>query len=273
MHRIQCRERADHAGGRSFARCIGYVPGVRFVTLRDRHAGGQPGVVCQRVQVHPVQFFGTNYVARATPSSPANAANGQTWIMDCASGDTHGLFGFYNGQGALHVGYRRLCHRWRGAAVLENRDNLRERARSAHSARRGFHCTTRRRQASRPTSTFSATIARLRTRIRKYGPSSQRRLPGQARSARSTATQERFCLRAQTRRRAASVRATGPARAAQTGTVNAIPGQRSHRRRMERSWGGFAWPWHRRRFGLIRKSRPDDCVLSRLCWRSLGTGR
>lgn len=45
--------------------------------------------------------LGTNYVARATPSSPANAANGQTWIMDCASGDTHGLFGFYNGQGAL----------------------------------------------------------------------------------------------------------------------------------------------------------------------------
>ena len=25
--------------------------------------------------------------------------------------------------GRAHVGYRRLCHRWRGAAVLENRDN------------------------------------------------------------------------------------------------------------------------------------------------------
>ena len=45
--------------------------------------------------------LGTNYVARATPSSPENASNGQTWIIDCASGDTHGLFGFYNGQGAL----------------------------------------------------------------------------------------------------------------------------------------------------------------------------
>ena len=45
--------------------------------------------------------LGTNYVARATPSSPANAANGQTWIIDCSSGDTHGLFGYYDGQGAL----------------------------------------------------------------------------------------------------------------------------------------------------------------------------
>lgn len=45
--------------------------------------------------------LGTNYVARATPSSPANLSNGETWIMDCASGDTHGLFGYYNGQGAL----------------------------------------------------------------------------------------------------------------------------------------------------------------------------
>ena len=45
--------------------------------------------------------LGTNYVARATPSSPANASNGVTWIIDCASGDTHGLFGYYDGQGAL----------------------------------------------------------------------------------------------------------------------------------------------------------------------------
>lgn len=45
--------------------------------------------------------LGTNYVARATPSSPANAANGQTWIIDCSGGDTHGLFGYYDGQGAL----------------------------------------------------------------------------------------------------------------------------------------------------------------------------
>lgn len=45
--------------------------------------------------------LGTNYVARATPSSPANLSNGETWIMDCSSGDTHGLFGYYNGQGAL----------------------------------------------------------------------------------------------------------------------------------------------------------------------------
>lgn len=45
--------------------------------------------------------LGTNYVARATPSSPANAANAQTWIIDCSSGDTHGLFGYYDGQGAL----------------------------------------------------------------------------------------------------------------------------------------------------------------------------
>ena len=45
--------------------------------------------------------LGTNYVARATPSSPANMSNGETFIMDCSSGDTHGLFGYYNGQGAL----------------------------------------------------------------------------------------------------------------------------------------------------------------------------
>ena len=45
--------------------------------------------------------LGTNYVARATPSSPANASNGVTWIIDCSSGDIHGLFGYYDGQGAL----------------------------------------------------------------------------------------------------------------------------------------------------------------------------
>ena len=45
--------------------------------------------------------LGANYVARATPSSPANASNGRTWILDCASGDTHGLFGYFDGQGAL----------------------------------------------------------------------------------------------------------------------------------------------------------------------------
>jgi hypothetical protein len=28
-------------------------------------------------------------------------SNGETFIMDCSSGDTHGLFGYYNGQGAL----------------------------------------------------------------------------------------------------------------------------------------------------------------------------
>lgn len=43
----------------------------------------------------------TNYVARTTPTSPANASNGQTWIVDCSSGDAHGIFGFFDGQGAL----------------------------------------------------------------------------------------------------------------------------------------------------------------------------
>ncbi|KFB68932.1 hypothetical protein [Candidatus Accumulibacter vicinus] len=72
----------------------------------DLSALGSGTLVGNQVSYANEVFFsqcklGTNYVARATPSSPANASNGRTWILDCASGDTHGLFGYYDGQGAL----------------------------------------------------------------------------------------------------------------------------------------------------------------------------
>ena len=202
--------------------------------------------------------LGTNYVAQATPSSPANAANGQTWIMDCASGDTHGLFGFYNGQGALtsdtgvYVTDGAAQQSWKIVTT-------RERARAPILDAVDFTCTTRRRQASRPTSTFSATIARLRTRDTEVWAEFAAKTAGA--SPISTIYSDAGRLSAGTNQASSSLGAgdwTGESGTnwygkCDSGAAFATGGE------ME-ILGGFAWPWHRRRFGLIRKSRPDDCV-------------
>ena len=73
--------------------------------------------------------LGTNYVARATPSSPANASNGVTWIIDCSSGDIHGLFGYYDGQGRLHRTPAFTSHLGQ-PAILEDRHYVRKRTRA-----------------------------------------------------------------------------------------------------------------------------------------------
>ena len=145
--------RANHAGGRSFARCIGYLPWMRFVTLRDRH-GGQTRrrmPTCSSSS----QRLGTNHVARATLSSPANAANGK---------HDHGLRQWRYARAvrvpaapdrrASLFGYRRLRHRWRGAAVRK-RDEPPERARCAFRYGKDSLYDTCDGEASRPTSTFS----------------------------------------------------------------------------------------------------------------------
>ena len=108
------------AGSNSFLGCTISSDGIAPITLFGSstygtsidligcdfsHCGSGTLVANQTTYSSIFRFIqcklGTNYVARATPSSPANAANGQTWIIDCSSGDTHGLFGYYDGQGAL----------------------------------------------------------------------------------------------------------------------------------------------------------------------------
>lgn len=45
--------------------------------------------------------LGTNYVAKASASSPANKGNVSVYIIDCASGDTHGIFGYHDAAGSI----------------------------------------------------------------------------------------------------------------------------------------------------------------------------
>lgn len=78
---------------------------MSFIGCDLSHCGAGTLVANQATSTTIFNFIqcklGTNYVARETPSNPANASNGQTWIVDCSSGDTHGIFGFFDGQGAL----------------------------------------------------------------------------------------------------------------------------------------------------------------------------
>ena len=175
---------------------------VRFVTRRDRHAGGQPGVVDHGFA--PVE----------------------------GKHDAIGCFGFYNGQGALTSDTASMSA-WRGTAVRKI-VTTGERARAPILHAVDFTVQHGDGKLSRPTSTFPATIALLRTRIRKYGPSSQRRLPGKP-DQRDLQRRRSALSTGQTRRQSSPGAGDWTGETAQTGTVNAIPGKGSHRRRMERS--------------------------------------
>lgn len=45
--------------------------------------------------------LGTNFVAKASPSSPSNKGNVSVYVIDCSSGDTHGFFGYYDAAGSI----------------------------------------------------------------------------------------------------------------------------------------------------------------------------